>query len=152
MLVLKIMAVLLISVSVGILYRIPRKLLVYVSIVGIVAWLIMYNTMRLGGTEILADFLASIAVGVMAEILARILKKPATIFIIPGFIPLVPGGDAYITMLHMVEGHYIDGVAKGMQTILTGGAIAFGIFVSSTIFRLVKNYNLESSCQDAGKN
>jgi uncharacterized membrane protein YjjB (DUF3815 family) len=151
MLVLKIMAVLLISVSVGILYRIPRKLLVYVSIVGIVAWLIMYNTMRLGGTEILADFLASIAVGVMAEILARILKKPATIFIIPGFIPLVPGGDAYITMLHMVEGHYVDGVAKGMQTILTGGAIAFGIFVSSTIFRLVINYNLESSCQDAGK-
>jgi uncharacterized membrane protein YjjB (DUF3815 family) len=151
MLILKIMAVLLISVSVGILYRIPRKLLVYVSIVGLVAWLIMYNTMRLGGTEILADFLASIAVGGMAECLARVLKKPATIFIIPGFIPLVPGGDAYITMLYMVEGHYVDGVAKGMQTILTGGAIAFGIFVSSTIFRLVKNYNLESSWQDAGK-
>jgi uncharacterized membrane protein YjjB (DUF3815 family) len=151
MLVLKIMAVLLISLSVGILYRIPRKLLMYVSIVGLVAWLIMYNTMRLGGTEILADFLASIAVGGMAEILARTLKKPATIFIIPGFIPLVPGGDAYITMLYMVEGHYVDGVAKGMQTILTGGAIAFGIFVSSTIFRLVKNYNLESSWQDVGK-
>jgi uncharacterized membrane protein YjjB (DUF3815 family) len=151
MLVLKIVAVLLISLSVGILYRIPRKLLVYVSVVGIVAWLIMYNTMRLGGTEILADFLASIVVGAMAEILARILKKPATIFIIPGFIPLVPGGDAYITMLHMVEGHYVDGVTKGMQTILTAGAIAFGIFVSSTIFRLLKNYNIESSCQDAGK-
>lgn len=151
MLIFKIMAVLLISVSVGILYRIPRNLLVYVSMVGMIAWLIMYNTMRFGGTEILADFLASIAVGVMAEILARVLKKPATIFIIPGFIPLVPGGDAYITMLHMVEGHYVEGVTIGMQTILIGGAIAFGIFVSSTIFRLVKNYNVESSWQDAGK-
>lgn len=151
MLVLKIMTVLLISVSVGILYRIPRNLLAYVSFVGVVAWLIMYNTMRLGGTVIFADFLASIAIGIMSEIFARILKKPATIFIIPGFIPLVPGGDAYMTMLYMVEGHYVDGVAKGMQTILTAGAIAFGIFVSSTIFQLVKNYNLESRGTDVRK-
>lgn len=147
----KIIAVLLISISVGILYRIPRKLLIYVGIVGAVAWLIMYNTMKLGGNVILADFLASIAVGVMAEILARILKKPATIFIIPGFIPLVPGGDAYMTMLYMVEGSYVAGVARGMQTILTAGAIAFGIFVSSTAFRLIKNYNLESRWQNVRK-
>jgi len=151
MLIFKVIAVFLISVSVGILYRIPRNLLVYVSLVGVVAWLIMYTTMGLGGSVVLADFLASIAVGVMAEILARILRKPATIFIIPGFIPLVPGGDAYVTMLRMVEGRYVDGVAMGMQTILTGGAIAFGIFVSSTIFRLITNYNMESSWQHVGK-
>jgi uncharacterized membrane protein YjjB (DUF3815 family) len=147
-LVLKILAVLLISASVGILYRIPRNLLVYVSFVGAVAWLIMYITMELGASGVFADFLASIAIGFMAEILARALKKPATIFIIPGFIPLVPGGDAYMTMLYMVEGHYVDGVAKGMQTILTAGAIAFGIFVSSTIFQLLKNYNLENHGTD----
>lgn len=151
MLIFKIIAVFLISVSVGILYRIPQKLLAYVSMVGVVAWLIMYTIMELGGTVVLADFAASIAVGVMAEILARILRKPATIFIIPGFIPLVPGGDAYVTMLRMVEGRYVDGVAMGMQTILTGGAIAFGIFISSTIFRLVKNYNMESSWNHVGK-
>ena len=151
MLILKIIAVFLISASVGILYRIPRKLLVYVSLVGVVAWLVMYHTMRLGGTVVLADFLASIVVGAMAEMMARMLRKPATIFIIPGFIPLVPGGDAYVTMLCMVEGRYVDGVAMGMQTILTGGAIAFGIFISSTIFRLVINYNIESSWQNVNK-
>ncbi len=151
MLMVKVIAVLLISASVGILYRIPRNLLLYVSFVGVAAWLIMYITLRLGGNGILADFLASVAVGIIAEILARILRKPATIFIIPGFIPLVPGGDAYMTMLYMVEGNYVDGVAKGMQTILTAGAIAFGIFVSSTVFRLIKNYNLESCSTDVRK-
>lgn len=139
------------SASIGILYRIPRNLLVYASLVGVVAWLIMYYTMVAGATVVLADFLASIAVGGMAECLARNLRKPATIFIIPGFIPLVPGGDAYITMLHMVKGQYVNGVAMGMQTILTGGAIAFGIFVSSTIFRLVINYKMESNVNNVDK-
>jgi len=151
MLVLKIVAVFLISASIGILYRIPRKLLVYASLVGVVAWLIMYYTMLVGATIVLADFLASIAVGVMTEVLSRVLKKPATIFIIPGFIPLVPGGDAYTTMLYMVKGKYVDGVAMGMQTVLTGGAIAFGIFVSATIFRLIINYNIERSLQHVDK-
>ncbi|MBC8015645.1 MAG: threonine/serine exporter family protein [Sporomusaceae bacterium] len=151
MLVLKIGAVFLMSASIGILYRIPRKLLVYASLVGVAAWLIMYYTMIAGATIVLADFLASVAIGVMAEILARVLKKPATIFIIPGFIPLVPGGDAYVSMLYMVKGQYVNGVAMGMQTILTGGAIAFGIFVSSTIVRLLINYNMESIWKNVDK-
>jgi len=151
MLLLKIIAVFLISASIGILYRIPRSLLIYASLVGVVAWLIMYYTMIVGGTVVLADFLASIMVGVMAEFLSRILKKPATIFIIPGFIPLVPGGDAYTTMLYMVKGQYVNGVAMGMQTVLTGGAIAFGIFVSATVFRLAINYNIERSLQHVDK-
>jgi uncharacterized membrane protein YjjB (DUF3815 family) len=151
MLLLKIIAVFLISASIGILYRIPRNLLLYASLVGVVAWLIMYYTMIAGATVVLADFLASVTVGVMAEFLSRTLKKPATIFIIPGFIPLVPGGDAYTTMLYMVKGQYVNGVAMGMQTVLTGGAIAFGIFVSATIFRLVKNYNAERSLRHVDK-
>lgn len=151
MLALKIGAVFLISASVGILYRIPRKLLVYASLVGVAAWLIMYYTMIAGATIVLADFLASVAIGVLSEVLARILKKPATIFIIPGFIPLVPGGDAYVSMLYMVKGQYVNGVAMGMQTVLTGGAIAFGIFVSSTIIRLVIDYNMESNWQNVDK-
>ncbi len=78
MLLCKIVAVFLISASIGILYRIPRSLLFYASAVGVVAWLIMYYTMIVGATVVLADFLASIVVGVMAEFLSRTLKKPAT--------------------------------------------------------------------------
>lgn len=151
MLLVKIMAVFLISASIGILYRIPRNLLVVASFVGVVGWLIMYYTMMIGATVVLGDFLASVAIGIMAEILSRNLKKPATIFIIPGFIPLVPGGDAYTTMLYMVKGKYLEGVTMGMQTVLTGGAIAFGIFVSATVFRLIRNYNIERSLRHANK-
>lgn len=127
------------SVSVGVLYRIPRSLLIHASLTGTVSWLVMKSAAGLGANIIFAFFLGALTVGIVAEILARIEKKPATIFIIPGFIPLVPGREAYMTMLYMVRGDYAEGVSMAMKTLLIGGAIAFGIFISATVFRLLQN-------------
>ncbi|MGI6091965.1 MAG: threonine/serine exporter [Veillonellaceae bacterium] len=152
MLGLKIAAVFFMSAAIGVLYRVPRRLLFYDGMVGVLSWLVVYTTLQSGGNIILADFLGSIAIGIIAELLARLLRKPATIFIIPGFIPLVPGGEAYTTIRFLVEGRYAEGVAMGMKTLMIGGAIAFGIFVSSTVYRLVINYNVENSTEHVRKN
>lgn len=140
MLLIKIAAVFAMGSAIGVLYRIPRNLLIYASATGVAGWLVMYFVAKSGISTIMANFLGSMAVGVVAEFLARILKKPATIFTVPGFIPLVPGREAYTAMRFMVEGQFNEGVAMGMLTLLTGGAIAFGIFVSSTLYRLLRVY------------
>lgn len=152
MLGLKIAAVFIMASAIGILYRIPRSLVFYGGVVGVLSWLTMYSTTEAGGNIILADFLGSVAVSLLAETLARILKKPASIFVIPGFIPLVPGGEAYTTIRYMVEGSYADGVAMGMRTLLIGGAIAFGLFASSTMYRLIINYKVENRIKNAERN
>ncbi|WP_371376620.1 threonine/serine exporter family protein [Sporomusa aerivorans] len=147
MLFIKILAVFAMSSAIGVLYRIPRSLLVYASATGVAGWTLMYFVAQSGISTIMANFLGSMAVGLVAELLARILKKPATIFTVPGFIPLVPGREAYTTMRFMVEGQFNEGVAMGMLTLLTGGAIAFGIFVSSTLYRILRmstDYQVES--------
>ncbi|SDE25389.1 threonine/serine exporter family protein [Sporomusa acidovorans] len=138
MLLIKLAAVFIMSNAIGILYRIPRNLIVYASITGMTGWFVTYLVISSGISTIMANFLGSMVVGVLSEVLARVLRKPATIFIIPGFIPLVPGREAYTAMLFMVKGQYTNGVAMGMLTLLTGGAIAFGIFVSSTLFRILR--------------
>jgi uncharacterized membrane protein YjjB (DUF3815 family) len=143
-LLIKTMSVFFMSFALGVLYRIPRTSLLYGSIVGALSWLVMYSVVDYGYSVILANFFGSIIVGLGAETLARVIKMPATVFIVPGFIPLVPGREAYMTMLHMVEGQYSKGVYWGMQTILIAGAIAFGIFVSSSFYRLIVNYIMES--------
>lgn len=150
MLLIKLAAVFVMSNAIGILYRIPRSLIVYASITGVAGWLVTYLVVHSGISTIMANFLGSMVVGLLAELLARLLKKPATIFIIPGFIPLVPGREAYTTMLFLVEGQYTNGVAMAMLTLLTGGAIAFGIFASSTLYRIIhaaKNYQVERESQ-----
>lgn len=140
MLAMKIIAVFVMGTAVGILYRIPRNLLFYGSLNATLAWLVVY-LLAAGGTNVVAaNFFGSVAVGSVAEALARLLRKPATIFVIPGFIPLVPGREAFTTMRLLVEGQYSPALAMGMQTVLTAGAIAFGIFVSITVYRLALTY------------
>jgi uncharacterized membrane protein YjjB (DUF3815 family) len=134
---LKVVAVLLMSTSVGVLYRIPRGLLFYAGLAGLIPWLVTYITLLFSGKLIFAVFLGSMGIGLMAELMARLLKKPAIIFIIPGFFPLVPGGEAYTTMLHLVEGRYFDCATMAVRTFLVAGAIAAGIFTGSTIYRIV---------------
>ncbi|GBG57256.1 membrane protein [Sporomusaceae bacterium FL31] len=148
---LKLLAVFFMSASFGVLYRIPGRILVMASLVGVAAWTVMTLTHYSGSSLIMANFAGSVVIGLGAETLARLLKKPAAIFIILGFIPLVPGGEAYTTVLYMVEGRYVEGVSMFMRTVLTAGTIAFGIFVSSTIYRLFINYNTESRVHHAGK-
>lgn len=140
MFLLKVLTVFAMGLAIGVLYRIPRNLLLYASGNGVLAWFIVTATSAVGAKIVLASFLGSFAAAISSELLARRLKKPATIFLLPGFIPLVPGREAYATMAYIVEGRYTQGVGAGVQTVLIGGAIAFGIFVSSTIYRLVIGY------------
>ena len=141
----KLIAVFLMGTAVGALYRIPRNLLLYGSFTGVLVFIVAYTAVNRGSSPVLAAFLGAMTAGFVSVILARLLRKPATIFVIPGFLPLVPGREAYTAMRFMVEGHYNQGVSMIMQTVLTGGAIAFGIFLSTTIYRLLINYRLENT-------
>ena len=152
MVITKIIAVLSMGAAVGLLYRIPRRLLLPSSLVGVLAWSVYYVAVSKQINIIFANFLASLAIGFAAELLARLLKKPTTVFTVPGFIPLVPGRDAYTAMLYMVKGENLQGVAMAVQTLLIAGSIAFGIFLSSTIYRLVVNYRMEGGCRHASGN
>ena len=138
--IIKIIAVFFLSAAIGIMYRIPRKLVFYAGIVGVIAWIGKISVESGFHSPIFATFVGSVAIGFSAEALARLLKKPASIFIIPGFIPLVPGGSAYNTIVSMVQGDYVNGVTMGMKTILTGASMVFVIFISATIVRLILDY------------
>lgn len=135
--VMKVAAVFVMGTAVGILYRIPRNLLFYGALNATLAWLVMVLFAGAGTVPVAANFFGGIALGAAAEALARRLRKPATIFIIPGFFPLVPGREAYTTMRYVVEGRYGPATEMAVQTLLTAGAIAFGIFVSVTVYRLL---------------
>ena len=69
-------------------------------------------------------FLAAIAVAVCSEVLARRRQQPVLVFLIPGVIPLVPGGKAYLTMLSFLQQDYVDAVGLLVSTILMAGAVA----------------------------
>ncbi|MBR5791048.1 MAG: threonine/serine exporter family protein, partial [Phascolarctobacterium sp.] len=82
--------------------------------------------------------LATLVLALNCELCARLFKQPATVFLIPGIIPLVPGLGMYQGMKQIIEKSY----EPGMNTLLTAGtdsaAIALGIMFTASIFRVLK--------------
>ncbi|NLW22770.1 MAG: threonine/serine exporter [Tissierellia bacterium] len=122
----------------SILYGTPRNSILKTSLVGAMGWISLYISSLFFDSKILGTFLAAVTVGILGELFARYYKKPATVFIIPGIFPLVPGAGMYYTMLALIEKDFISAANKGTETLFIAAAISIGIILSTTLSRSIK--------------
>jgi uncharacterized membrane protein YjjB (DUF3815 family) len=118
----------------SIIYRVPQREVVRCGLVGAGGWLVFSTTRQVG--EVGAYFLAAAAVTLISEIFARLRRQPVIVYLIPGVIPLVPGGMAYTTMLSFLQNEYGAGLELLAATFFAAGALAGGITVVSSVFRV----------------
>ena len=85
-----------------------------------------------------AYFLAMAFVALFSEISARIYKAPATIFLIIGCFPLVPGRGIYQTMLYCTQGNSELFLDSFLNTLAISASLALAILIISTIFKVIK--------------
>lgn len=122
----------------AVLFNIPRRHLLTASINGALGWTLYTLVITTGGTVIPASFAGAITVGLMGELFANLFRKPATIFIIPGIIPFVPGYGIYYTMISILDKNFSEAVSKGSESFFIAVAIASGLIVSSTLGRFIR--------------
>ena len=103
---------------------------------GVLTWAVYSLCILLGASEYMAYFIASAFASLFAEIMARVRKYPAISYLVVSVFPLLPGGGIYYTMCHAVSGNMAQFSVKGMQTVSIAGAMAVGILMISTLFRL----------------
>lgn len=132
-----ILAAFLASMLFGIIFDVPGRSLIPAAIAGTLSWTCFSFLQDINLSPVGAAFIATIATGVYAEMMARIGRNPVSVFIVPGIIPLVPGAGAYFSMLHFVKGEFNQGLAVGIETILIAAAIAAGVAVISLVFRFM---------------
>ena len=94
----------------------------------------------LGGSDLLGYLWATIVASVYSEVMARIRKYPAISYLVVSAFPLLPGGGIYYTMCHAVSGDMGNFSSRGMQTVSIAGAMAVGILLISTVFRLMATW------------
>lgn len=118
-----------------IIYNMRGKTLILASLGGSLGWFVylLLNIMR---NDIFQFFLATVVTAVYSEIMARILKKPATEFQIIALLPMVPGGGIFYTMDYCVIGNNAMFLQTGIHTLGIAGALAMGILLVSSLFRI----------------
>lgn len=121
----------------GALYNLHREKLLYASLGGLLAWGVYLLVNQLTDSPYPCAFLASVALTLYSELMARLHKTPVTIFLVTSAIPLIPGAGLYrcvsATMLHQAE----RAAEQGMYTVLFAASMAAGITVTTLIFRLL---------------
>ena len=120
----------------------PKSALIPAGLTGGIGWSVYYFLIHTTNNDILANFLASILVALISEILARKLKYPAILFVIPWIIPLVPGLGMYNTMLYLVQSNYELAISKGANVLFIGGAISLGVLAVTSLSRTLNIVSL----------
>lgn len=87
-----------------------------------------------------ASLISAAVAAAYADVMAHVLKVPATVMIIPGIIPAVPGGRLYYTMLAAVNSDMDEFYAQGKNVLLITAGLAIGIIGVTAISRPINAY------------
>lgn len=125
------------TIGFGILFNIRGRNLFIAALGAGISWFCYLFTMKLTSSTFLAYFLASITAGVFSEVMARILKTPATTFVICSIIPLVPGSGMYYSMYEIIKGNASKALNLSLETLSIAGAVALGILFATSMIKII---------------
>ncbi len=125
------------SFATSLTFNIKGHKLVFAGFSGLIGYFVYSVVFHITGHSNFAILIGATAVGLYSETAARVLKSPATVFSIPGILPLVPGIAAYEMIRFLVGSEPVSAVGKLTETLGGAGAIAFGIMLVTAVFRSV---------------
>lgn len=88
-------------------------------------------------------FVSTLFAAIMSEIMARIIKTPATVILVPSIIAFVPGSSLYYAVEAAVQGRMDAFGSWSVICVLTLLALAVGICVATVLFRLISPVKLK---------
>ncbi|MDO5708242.1 MAG: threonine/serine exporter family protein [Andreesenia angusta] len=121
----------------SVLFNSPKDCIMKASFCGMAGWLVKMSLTSSFNSNVGGTFFGAMTVGIIGEALARKNKKPATVFIIPGIIPLVPGAGMYYTMINFINNNFSKTIEIGSDAIFTAISIAIAVIVASSLSRFV---------------
>lgn len=124
-------------------FHIKKNKLIYGCVGGLLSIIVYFICEEIGMTALVQNMIAAIVATLYAEVLARIVKAPSTVFLIPSIIPLIPGSLLYYTMRAVVDGDLQAAKQRGEETLLVALGIAVGIVLISVIFYQISHKDVQ---------
>ena len=130
------------AVGFAVLFNVRGKKLGLFFLGGALDWAIYLLLTENGHSVFAGMFFATVTAAVLSEVLARALRIPVLMSLVPMLIPLIPGGNLYRTMSAFVRSENQDFLHYAKQTVTEAGAIALGIIAVAAITHILQ-YILE---------
>lgn len=128
----------------GFVLNLPRNTVLPTSLTGMLGFVIYIVLHRYCGQNLMfSHFFATVAVTVICEVLARMMRLPSTIFLLSSLVPLVPGYNFYCAMLALVEDNGRQAASHGLEAVQIVAAIAVGAAVTSVCFRTLARRRIQ---------
>lgn len=124
------------SSAYGMVFDLKGTPLLFGALGGGIGW-VVYKLLLINFNYAFAFFIAAVVVAIYSEVMARVRKMPASVFILVGMLPLVPGEGIYLTMKALVDGDSVAFMNEGRHTFAVAGALSLGILLVSSLARLV---------------
>jgi uncharacterized membrane protein YjjB (DUF3815 family) len=116
----------------------PKKHLVLAGIVGGVGWF-GYLLAMSRFDQSLSTYISGLIIASLSHTLARWVKTPVTMFLITGFLPLVPGVAIYHAVYEFMGGSAL-GSAYLLTTFQVAGMIALSIFTVDSFVKALDRF------------
>ena len=120
--------------------NISKKDIFWGGIVGGLGWFV-YSLLipqgASGSSGIKSYFWGALTVALLSELLAYFKKNPATVYLIPGLLPLVPGSGMFQTMQAAVQGNLDQTLHLALKTLTAAGATALAVAIIASLAKLL---------------
>lgn len=124
------------SVVFSLLFNVRRSHLLVAGLGGFLGWAVYLAMSRATDSEFFRTLVAASVIGLFAELLARLMKAPTTVFLTAAAIPLFPGASLYRTMRCVILSDLAGFVERGTATLAGAAGIACGILCTMTVWYL----------------
>ena len=121
------LAAMVMSISFGVLFHVPKKQMLFTGISGGSGWLCYTLLTHYGFSGTSASFFAAFTLSCVSRYFAFHRREPVTSFLTGGIFPIVPGAGIYSTGYQFFMGNNNTAIAMGFDTLKTSVAIALGI-------------------------
>lgn len=125
------------AVGFAVLFNVRGRKLFYIAAASTLSWLGYALCMYHVSGVFWAFFCGTAVAALLSELLARIVKAPVLMLLVPTLIPLIPGGDLYYMMSYLVRGNHDAFLNSTQLLIVEAGAIALGIICSAWVTSIV---------------
>lgn len=122
----------------AVMFHLRKQLLFPAALGGFLSWGVYLLATELIEGIFLPCLISAVFASAYAELLARVMKAPATLFLIPAVMPFIPGSSLFYTMSNVVQRNLEETKIYGALTIQYVLAIAMGVSLVWTMCVIVR--------------